>query len=68
MEIAAIAAADFAVEAVPEKLEIKSAVITEADKILRPEVILASNTSSISTNHDLQRSPRVPTASSACIS
>jgi 3-hydroxybutyryl-CoA dehydrogenase len=44
----AIAAADFAVEAVPEKLEIKRTVLTEADKRLRPEVILASNTSSIS--------------------
>jgi 3-hydroxybutyryl-CoA dehydrogenase len=48
IDMAAIAAADFAVEAVPEKLEIKRAVLTEADKILRPEVILASNTSSIS--------------------
>ena len=47
-DIAAIAAADFAVEAVPEKLELKRAVLTEADKVLRPEVILASNTSSIS--------------------
>jgi len=47
-DMAAIAAADFAVEAVPEKLEIKRAVLAEADKILRPEVILASNTSSIS--------------------
>jgi 3-hydroxybutyryl-CoA dehydrogenase len=46
-EMAAIGAADFAVEAVPEKLEIKRAVLTEADGILRPEVILASNTSSI---------------------
>ena len=45
-EMSAIAAADFAVEAVPEKLEIKHAVLTEADAILRPEVILASNTSS----------------------
>jgi 3-hydroxybutyryl-CoA dehydrogenase len=43
-----IAAADFVVEAVPEKLDIKRAVLTEADRILRPEVILASNTSSIS--------------------
>lgn len=47
-DMAAIAKADFAVEAVPEKLEIKRAVLTEADRILRPEVILASNTSSIS--------------------
>jgi 3-hydroxybutyryl-CoA dehydrogenase len=48
MDMAAIAKADFAVEAVPEKLEIKRGVLTEADHILRPEVILASNTSSIS--------------------
>jgi 3-hydroxybutyryl-CoA dehydrogenase len=41
-------AADFVVEAVPEKIEIKRAVLTEADRILRPEVIIASNTSSIS--------------------
>ncbi len=46
--MSAIAAADFAIEAVPEKLEIKRAVLSEVDKILRPEVILASNTSSIS--------------------
>ncbi len=47
-DMAAIAKADFAVEAVPEKLEIKHAVLEEADHLLRPEVILASNTSSIS--------------------
>ncbi len=47
-DMAAIAAADFAVEAVPEKIEIKRAVLMEADRLLRPEVILASNTSSIS--------------------
>src|SRR5580693_5675781 len=46
-DMAAIGAADFVVEAVPEKLEIKRAVLTEADGILRSEVILASNTSSI---------------------
>ena len=44
----ALEAADFVVEAVPEKLEIKRAVLTEVDRLLRPEVILASNTSSIS--------------------
>jgi 3-hydroxybutyryl-CoA dehydrogenase len=48
IDMAGISAVDFAVEAVPEKLEIKRAVLSEADKILRPEVILASNTSSIS--------------------
>lgn len=47
-DMGAIAAADFVVEAVPEKIEIKRAVLTEADKLLRPEVVLTSNTSSIS--------------------
>jgi 3-hydroxybutyryl-CoA dehydrogenase len=47
-DFAAIGDADFVVEAVPEKLEIKRSVLTEADRVLRPEVIIASNTSSIS--------------------
>jgi 3-hydroxybutyryl-CoA dehydrogenase len=46
-EMAAIASADFVVEAVPEKIEIKRAVLTEADRLLGPHAILASNTSSI---------------------
>ncbi|MFY9531738.1 MAG: 3-hydroxybutyryl-CoA dehydrogenase [Candidatus Acidiferrales bacterium] len=47
-DISALAAADFAVEAVPEQLELKKRVLKEADAVLRPGVILASNTSSIS--------------------
>ncbi len=47
-EMRAIAAADFVVEAVPEKMETKRAVLGEAEGILRSEVIIASNTSSIS--------------------
>jgi 3-hydroxybutyryl-CoA dehydrogenase len=47
-DFAAIASADFVVEAVPEKIEIKRSVLAETDKVLRPEAILASNTSSIS--------------------
>ena len=47
-DMAALAAADFAVEAVPEQLELKVRVLKDADAILRPSVILASNTSSIS--------------------
>ena len=39
---------DLIVEAVTEKFEIKSEVFRELDSICRPEVILASNTSSIS--------------------
>jgi 3-hydroxybutyryl-CoA dehydrogenase len=46
-DMSTIAAADFVVEAVPEKLEIKRAVLGEADSLLREEVIIASNTSSI---------------------
>ncbi|MCI0629003.1 MAG: 3-hydroxybutyryl-CoA dehydrogenase [Acidobacteria bacterium] len=45
---AALARADFVVEAVSERLDLKLAVLKEVDKLLRPEVILASNTSSIS--------------------
>jgi 3-hydroxybutyryl-CoA dehydrogenase len=47
-DLTALAQADFAVEAVPESLEIKTRVLREADAALRPGVILASNTSSIS--------------------
>jgi 3-hydroxybutyryl-CoA dehydrogenase len=39
---------DFIVEAASEKLEIKSELFRDLDGICRPEVILASNTSSIS--------------------
>jgi 3-hydroxybutyryl-CoA dehydrogenase len=46
-DLSAIVVADFAVEAVPEKIEIKRAVLGEADRLLREDVILASNTSSI---------------------
>jgi 3-hydroxybutyryl-CoA dehydrogenase len=45
---AKLASADFAVEAVPEQLDLKLRVLKEADAVLRPGVILASNTSSIS--------------------
>ena len=47
-DFAALAAADFVVEAVPEKLEIKEAIYKELAAVLKPEAILASNTSSIS--------------------
>ena len=47
-DIAALTTADFAVEAVPELFELKIRVLKEADAVLRPGTILASNTSSIS--------------------
>jgi len=48
MKMEAISRADFAIEAVPERLELKREVLREADHVLRPEAILATNTSSIS--------------------
>jgi 3-hydroxybutyryl-CoA dehydrogenase len=45
---AQLAACDFIVEAASEKLEIKSELFRELDRICRPDVILSSNTSSIS--------------------
>jgi len=44
----ALADCDFVVEAAPEKFEIKSEIFRHIDQICRPEIILASNTSSIS--------------------
>jgi 3-hydroxybutyryl-CoA dehydrogenase len=46
--IGAVAEADFVIEAVIEDLETKSRILRAVDAIARPEVILASNTSSIS--------------------
>ena len=43
-----LAAADFVIEAATEKFEIKTDIFRDLDSLCRPEVILASNTSSIS--------------------
>lgn len=47
-ELDTLAAADFVVEAVPENLQMKTEVLRAVDAVVRPEVVLASNTSSIS--------------------
>jgi 3-hydroxybutyryl-CoA dehydrogenase len=47
-EISALAAADFAIEAVPEQLDLKVRLLKDVDAVLKPGAILASNTSSIS--------------------
>jgi 3-hydroxybutyryl-CoA dehydrogenase len=44
----AVADADIVIEAVPEKMEIKETIYKELAQVLKPEAILASNTSSIS--------------------
>jgi 3-hydroxybutyryl-CoA dehydrogenase len=46
--LADLADADLVVEAVPEQLELKAKVLGELDRVCRPDVILASNTSSLS--------------------
>jgi 3-hydroxybutyryl-CoA dehydrogenase len=48
VERAKLADCDFVVEAATEKYEIKSEIFRDLDRICRPEIILASNTSSIS--------------------
>jgi 3-hydroxybutyryl-CoA dehydrogenase len=47
-ERAQLAACDFVVEAATEKFEIKTEIFRDLDRLTRPEIILASNTSSIS--------------------
>jgi len=47
-EVSALVDADFAIEAVPEQLDLKLRVLKDVDAVLKPGVILASNTSSIS--------------------
>ena len=48
VERAKLADCDLIVEAATEKFEIKAEIFRELDRIMKPEVILASNTSSIS--------------------
>ena len=43
-----LADVDLVIEAIPESLELKASVFTELEQICRPDVILASNTSSLS--------------------
>ncbi len=45
---ARLAECDFVVEAATEKFEIKAEIFRDLDRLTRPEIILASNTSSIS--------------------
>ncbi|RNI20881.1 3-hydroxybutyryl-CoA dehydrogenase [Flexivirga caeni] len=46
-ELADLADADLVVEAVPERMEIKHLIFTALDDIVRPDAVLASNTSSL---------------------
>ena len=44
----AVADADLIIEAVPEIVKLKKSVLSEVDKLVKPDAFLASNTSSIS--------------------
>lgn len=48
LDRAKLASCDFVVEAATEKFEIKAQLFRDLDRICRPEIILSSNTSSIS--------------------
>ncbi|MDN5747409.1 MAG: 3-hydroxyacyl-CoA dehydrogenase NAD-binding domain-containing protein [Pseudonocardia sp.] len=56
--LADLADADLVIEAVPESLDLKAGVFAELDKVCRPEVILASNTSSLSVTELAVRTGR----------
>ncbi|HSG38144.1 MAG TPA: 3-hydroxybutyryl-CoA dehydrogenase, partial [Thermoanaerobaculia bacterium] len=47
-ELSALERADLVVEAVVERLDVKQSVLSDLDRVCRPEAILATNTSSIS--------------------
>jgi len=55
---ASVAVADFVIEAVSEDIELKSKIFHSVDAIVRPSVILASNTSSISITKIASRTKR----------
>jgi 3-hydroxybutyryl-CoA dehydrogenase len=46
--LAALHSVDFAIEAVPEHLDLKQRIFAELDRVCKPEAILATNTSSLS--------------------
>jgi 3-hydroxybutyryl-CoA dehydrogenase len=48
LERSKLAACDLVVEAATEKFEVKAGIFRDLDRICRPEIVLASNTSSIS--------------------
>ena len=53
-----LSSCDFVVEAATEKLEIKTEILQELDRICRPDVVLSSNTSSISITKLAARTKR----------
>ncbi|MGH3794924.1 MAG: 3-hydroxyacyl-CoA dehydrogenase family protein [Pseudonocardiaceae bacterium] len=56
--LAELADVDFVIEAVPEQLDLKSRILSELDQIVAPDVVLASNTSSLSITQLAVRTTR----------
>ena len=56
------------IEAVTESFELKARIFREADGLLGPSAILATNTSSIPIGAPRRRGPTGRTASAACTS
>lgn len=56
--LADLADVDLVIEAVPERLDLKSRIFTELDGIVRGDVVLASNTSSLSITQLAVRTKR----------
>jgi 3-hydroxybutyryl-CoA dehydrogenase len=56
--LADLAGVDFVIEAVPERLDLKAQIFTELDGLVRGEVVLASNTSSLSITQLAARTKR----------
>ncbi|MGH3829249.1 MAG: 3-hydroxyacyl-CoA dehydrogenase family protein [Pseudonocardiaceae bacterium] len=57
-KLADLADVDLVIEAVPERLDLKSRIFTELDGIVRGDVVLASNTSSLSITQLAVRTKR----------
>ena len=66
-ERGALSDCDFVIEAATEKFEIKTEIFRDLDRLTRPEIILASNTSSISITK-LAARPSGRRKSSGCTS
>ena len=58
-ELAAMKDADLVIEAVPERLEIKTSIFTTLDDIVRDDCVLATNTSSLSIT-EIAKTTKVP--------
>lgn len=58
-DLAAMKDADLVIEAVPERLEIKTSIFTTLDDIVRDDCVLATNTSSLSIT-EIAKSTKVP--------